>query len=811
MDGVAPRSGAPHRSLLSDNQFGHRQSVHPLFAPTAENPALPVVTIVTCGACGSRAASNGADFAGRSIRMAAMQLPPLPADASASDRPVRLRCRGELEFRPVNSRGRWRWHVRDPITLRYFQLDEAEYTVLRSLDGRRNLDEIRMRVERKLAPRRLTLAHLQAFLAVLHQQGLVVADAVGQGTHLLERQSTERKRRRRAAWANPLAIRLPGVDPSAMLDWLYPKCRWLFAWQALAIGCAFAVFVALRLGTRGEVLVERLPDLGSLTSAAGIVMFLLVVAMTKVLHELGHALTCRHFGGRCHEMGLMLLVFSPCLYSNVSQAWMIPEKRRRIAISAAGIVVELMLAAVCGFLWSVSEPGLFNTFCLYVAMVCSLATVLINGNPLLRFDGYYILSDWLEIPNLAEQSTKAVRGALSQIFLGVEDADDRFTDPSRRAWLLSYGVLSTAYRLALTAGILWFIYAALEPRGLALVAEAIAALTVVGILYRPVADAWKFIADPMQSGSVNWRRLIAASAVLLVAIVVLGSIPLPRRVTATGTVEPAGARRVYVPVAGLLHHATAAGKTVAQGDVLASLSNSDLAVELARIESRYDEQHSLVDSLMRRQISDAAAGGDLPTAREVLSDLKVLRDQRRRELRRLAIEAPISGTVFDPPKITKENDQTGDGAWHGSPLDAANVGVKLDVGTTLCIIGDAKRWEAIAAMDEDSVALVRAGQSARIQLDAWPGVVIDGKVIYVSEVTIDDDSSRGTASTADGEANRGGSNRTPGTKYQVRIALEPPHPRLLFGAVGTVKIDVRPSSLGSRVYESFRRTFSIGP
>lgn len=741
--------------------------------------------------------------------MVVMPPRPLSAEAPPRDRPVRLRCRGELEFRPVMSRGRWHWHVRDPIALRYFQLDEAEYTVLRSLDGRRSLDEIKTRVERKFAPRRLEIAHLQAYLAVLHQQGLVVADPTGQGVFLLERQAGERKRKWRAAWANPLAIRLPGIDPSAMLDWIYPKCKWLFAWQSLAVGFAFAAFAVLSLTARAGDLAPRLPDPSELTSSAGIVTFLLVVAVTKVLHELGHALTCRHFGGRCHEMGLMLLVFSPCLYSNVSQAWMIPEKWRRMAIGAAGIAVELMLSAVCGFLWSVSEPGSFNTFCLYVAVVCSLGTVLLNGNPLLRFDGYYILSDWLEIPNLSEQSAGAMRGALGRLFLGSDFADDRLSDVTRRAWLLTYGILSTGYRLALTAGILWFLYLALEPRGLAVVAEIIAAVTIVGIASRPAADAWKFVRSPLRSANVKWRRPIVASVLLGAVVVALGSIPLPRRVTAPAVVEPADARRIYVPVAGVLRGAVAAGETVSRGDELATLSNGELDLELARLESRYEQQQLLVDLLARRQISDSAAGGDLPTAREVLSDLKELWDQRRREVRRLRIASPASGTVFDPPTITEEDDRFVDLKRHGSPLDAANMGMKLDVGTMLCVVGDAERWVAIAAIDEESIALVRSGQNARIQLDAWPGVVLSGTVIDVADVSVDG-SSDDTAAGGEGAASRGRSSRPMGTRYQARIALESPHPRLLFGAIGSVKIDVPSSSLGSRVYESLRHTFSLG-
>ncbi|MEX2187648.1 MAG: hypothetical protein WD875_12670 [Pirellulales bacterium] len=723
---------------------------------------------------------------------------------------MRLRCRSELEMRPVMAAGRWRWNVRDPVALRYYQLDEAEYIVLRALDGRRGLEEIKSQVERAFAPRRLSLSHLQAFLAMLHREGLALADMPGQGAHLLRRQSEERRRRIWAACANPLAIRLPGFDPTAILDWLYPKCRWLFAWQWLALGVVFAMLVVVLLLTRGEVLMTRLPALRELASVGGILMIAVVVASTKILHELGHALTCRRFGGRCHEMGVMLLVFSPCLYSNVSQAWMIPEKWRRIAISVAGIVVELMLAAVCGFLWCVSEPGYFNTFCLYVAVICSLGTVLLNGNPLLRFDGYYILSDWLEVPNLAQQSSAAVHRVLRRCFLGIDDADQRLKETTHRGTLLAFGLLSTAYRVALTAGILWFVYVALEPRGLAFVAQLLAVLVIASMVFRPAAETWKFLRDPVRSRNVHWRRPIVVCTLLAAAIVVAGSTPLPRRVDATVTVEPKDTRHVYVPVSGVLQTALSVGKYVSRGDELAVLRNSDLELELVRVEERYEQQRLLVDLLARRQIADAAASGELPTAREVLQDLKELRDQRRAEHRRLTIVAPQSGTVFDPPPFADVARKSPASVPRGSPLDGANTGVTLDVGAPLCVVGDGERWEAIAGIDEASIALVRSGQSARVQLDAWPGVVIHGTVVDVAEVTIEDDTPEQFAAERASATDRGKSSRLKGTRYLARLKLESTHFALLFGATGTAKIDVEPASLGARLYETYRQTFSLG-
>ncbi len=222
-----------------------------------------------------------------------------------------------------------------------------------------------------------------------------------------------------------MALRLRGVDPNRFLGRVSPALGWLFSWwfvaasfllMGAALGLVIVHFDTLRL---------RAPGFSCVFQRYNLLWLAVAVAFAKVLHELWRAATCRHFGGDCHELGLMFLVFTPCLYCNVSDAWMMSNKWRRMAIGAAGMWVEMMLASAATFVWWWTGPGLLNGLCLDLMFVCSASTLLFNGNPLLRYDGYYILSDWLEVPNLREQASGVVRRWWTRWAFGVETPTDR--------------------------------------------------------------------------------------------------------------------------------------------------------------------------------------------------------------------------------------------------------------------------------------------------------------------------------------------------------------------------------------------------
>jgi putative peptide zinc metalloprotease protein len=727
---------------------------------------------------------------------------------SAAARPLALRMRPDLMVRPLVVLGRRNWGIKDPVSLAYFRLRDEEYAVLEMLDGEASSREIIERFNRRFAPRRLGPEQLQAFLARLHADGLVVADAVGQGAQLLARDQKQRRRKLVSTLSNPLAIRFPGIDPTPFLSRLEPAGRWMFSPLAIFGALTLMVAALVLVATHFAELQGRLPSLESFFTPRSAILMVLALSVTKVLHELGHALTCRRYGGECHEMGVMLLVFAPCLYCNVSDTWMFPSRFRRIAVAAAGMWVEGVLASLATFLWWFSEPGLVNSLALDVMIVCSVSTLLFNGNPLLRYDGYYILSDLVDIPNLAERSTTAFRAVTARVCLGVPMRRDRDTSPPRQAFLLAYAVGSTVYRWALAVILLWFCYRALKPFGLERIAELLAFGTFAGMIVPPLTRAVRFARSPAANARVRRGRLLVTLVVLAGVIVAIAALPLPLRVRAPIVIEPLDAQRVYVSEPGILKSTVRAGEIVAKDDTLATLTSDVVDFEIAKLTGERDQQRLHLQNLERRRGQDRTAAAQIPASKEALVSLDERLRARTEDRARLTLKAPIAGAVLPPQWKTANARGKQLGDWDGTPLVDRNLGSSLETGTLFCLIGDPRRVEAVAIVDQADVERIRTGQRAEIKLDESAGETVWATVTDIAEIDLAVAPRQlvygGELPVKKDEA---GDARPLVESYQVKLQLdEIDHPPLL-GARGRVRIFAAPESALDRLSRWLRGTF----
>tara|TARA_R110000850_G_scaffold77904_23_gene168797 strand:- start:4730 stop:6568 length:1839 start_codon:yes stop_codon:yes gene_type:complete len=609
---------------------------------------------------------------------------------------------------------------------------------------------------------------------------------------------------------NPLAIRFRGIDPHRLLNWLQPRTAVCFTPLFLLAALTLMGSAVTLVCTHLDAVINQLPDFATFFEARNLVLLACSLALVKIVHELGHALACKQLGGECREMGVMLLAFIPCLYVNVSDAWTMREKWHRIIVSSAGIFVELVISAVCVFLWWFSYPGLFHSLCLNIVVVCSVNTLLLNGNPLLRYDGYYILLDLLEIPNLRQRAQTIVSNRLHHWFFG-HKAETLLKEPRRlRRFLFAYGIASAIYRWFIVFAILTVCYYVLEPYGLEIIAQVMGAFVLLGMLIVPVKSAAVEIQTYSKAGQIQWRRFTIRTAGVLLFFAGLLLIPLPHRITAPALIELRNAKHVYVTAPGFLRSITTPQTSIAQGAVIAELSNEKIKQDLLKLTGQISEQEIRIATLERRQLDDPEAAQELPTAREQLLDLKDQLKQRQTDQRRLILKAPIAGTLIPAPRKTGNPAEADLSDWTGSPFDADNRNCFLDRGTWLCSLGNPDQLQARLIVDQEHVEFVEHGQSVRILLDEYPGEVLTGTIQEIAEIDLDDLHPnlihREELTT---EVDSSGKQQLSSTSYLALVTLKTPAEQPLIHSTGQAKIAVPPESLGKKMYRQLRKTIRL--
>jgi len=755
---------------------------------------------------------------------------PASSKLASTERALPVRRRPDLEIYPRCFQGRPCWVVKDPLGLQYFRLQEEEYLLFQMLDGQNSLQQMQQEFARRFRPRSIRTEEIQRFVAMLHQAGLVLSDRPGQGAELY-RQAAQRRRWRLAAGAaNLLAIRFRGVNPDAFLDRLLPYGGWIFSRHAVYIGCLMIFLALVSVVVHLDLFLARLPGFWEFFRLGNVPALMVVLAGMKVCHELGHALVCKRLGGSCTELGLMLLVFTPCLYCNVSDAWVWKSKWHRAAVSAAGIYVELLLASLATFLWWWTEPGLLQQLALAAMLLGSVNTVFWNGNPLLRYDGYYVLADLVETPNLHQKASAMVGRLAGRWLLGLPTVEDRLLPLRYRGWLVLYGIAAWVYRWFMLAGILWFLYRAWEPVRLQVVGQALAGATLVGLIGWPGYRMVRFFRTPGATGRINRRRvLLSLAGISLLSLAAL-AIPLPHYVTCPVEIRPAGASAVYVEVPGrLVRIAVRPGQWVRAGQLLAELHNPDAELEIARLEGLRDQAQLRLQNARWQQHRDPAAAAQLRQLEETLRTLEEQLTKRREDLARLRLTASKAGMVFAPPRKEPE-DQPGHRqdlpsrlpSWTGTPLEEKNLGAWLQPGDLFCLIGDPAQMEAVLQIDQTDVKWVQEGQPVKILLDAYPDRPLRYRPTESGWVELEiAELSRSESPGVQGVlAIRSGilpGHRNAGTgaldsdrpKYQARVLLDNAEGLLQPGLTGLARIRTENLTLADRLWRLVCQTFRL--
>ena len=710
----------------------------------------------------------------------------------AATPPLEIRKRPDLSVKTARYEGRTFYLIKDPIGLKYLRFRPEEHAILQLLDGRRSLPEIQAAFAAEFRPRKISTDDLLGYIGRLQDAGLLINETPGQTRVLLERSQQQQRRRRAAASTNFLYVKLPGVDPERFLNWLHPKVRWVYSPAGV-----FAA-VALMLAALTLVIVnfdefQSRPELArfhSFFNVYNIVWLWLALAVAKMIHEIGHGLTCTHFGGECHEMGLLFLVFSPCMYADVSDAWMLPNKWHRIAISAAGIYVEVVLASIATFVWWYTEPGLIHNLAFSTLIVCSVSTILFNANPLMRFDGYYVLSDLLEIPNLRGKASRLVQQFLVRWCLGI-DVPRQADMPQSRRWLFAvYAVSAYIYRWLITVAILFFLYTFLQPYKLGAISIALSMLVLTSLVVSPLLRLSRKLFQTKEPLLMNKLRLATTAFVLAGLIAGTLFVPIPLRVATVLTVEPSNVESVFVSVPGTLKSIyVEAGQRVRSGEPLIQLTNNNLRLQRLKLQ-RQVELHDVA----ARTFEALDKRGRAEQARLTKSDARQQLANRDRELDRLTLRSPRDGVILPPPELTVQAANSPNAPlanWSGVPLDDANLGSQLPVGTLICQIGHPDQMEAVLVIDQSDIEFVQIGSRVSMKFDAFPDKTLTGTIQEIAYQELES-TPRQLSTRLGGElptkVDQSGEERPFQASYQARVALDHFSERLQPGFRGRARI-----------------------
>jgi putative peptide zinc metalloprotease protein len=724
--------------------------------------------------------------------------------------------RPDLQIEQHTHQGKLFWVIKEPLGLRYFRFLEEDFRLLTWLDGTCSLDDLKARFDEEFVPQTITVPDLWQFVSMLHDNNMLVSNATGQGVQLHKRDRERRWKDFKARVSNVLAIRVKGIDPDPFLAWLYRWTSWFFTKTAVVL-CGL-----LGLSAVGLILVHfntfqtRLPTFHEFFASSNWIYLGCVLVGTKVLHEFGHGLSCKHFGCECHELGVLLLVFTPCMYCDVSDSWRLRSKWKRAAVAAAGMYVELCLASIATWIWwNTSGESVLNNICLCIMFVSSVSTLMFNANPLMRYDGYYILSDLTEIPNLREKSVTSLSRKAGQWLFEMDEPDTTYYPERNTGFFAAYAVAATLYSWFVTISILWFLHRVLKPYRLEIFGELMALFSLWSLAALPITTGVKYLTVPGRITTVRKMRMALAAAVVLLLLAAVIWLPLPYHVTCQLEIRPREAASIYVATPGRLDQiCVQAGEHVASGTVLAVTQNSDVAARLLEIESRRTLNATEIKNL--NFLSGAAAAEarkQLPQLQESLRSLDEQLAEKRREQAFLTLRAPTAGTILPPPPNQPQTDD--DAAlptWSGTPLDPQNLGAWLPTRTLFCQIGDPTKWEAILIIDQADMDFVQRQQTVSIKLDELPDQTFTGTISDISNTDLKIapqalSHKNGGALTTKGTA--AGSERPLNISYEARVPLDDPQQVLLPRLRGRAKIDAGSMSLGDRLWRYISHAFSF--
>lgn len=655
------------------------------------------------------------------------------------------------------------WTLHDPSSNRFYRLGWREFELLSRWDsGSAAALTARVEAETTLQVEQEDVDDLVRFLFSFDLLRASSPDATANMVKKADRQ--------RGSWAkwllhNYLFIRIPLLRPDRFLNLSYPYLRWVFSPLVAALVVAIGLIGLVRVARQWDVFLGTFVDMFSVQGAVG---FGITLGCLKGLHELGHAYTAKRFGCRVPTMGLALLVMVPVLYTDVNDAWKLSSRRQRLAIGLAGVTTELACAAFATFAWGSLQNGPARSVAFLVATSTWLTTVLINASPFMRYDGYYVLSDWLEVPNLHTRAFALAQWSLRETLLKLGDPVPEDMPPHRRRLLVVFAFLTWVYRFSLFLGIAAIVYHfAVKILGITMMAVEVGYFVVMPVV-REALTWWRRRADI----HLNLRTALTAAAAVAILLLVL--LPWRSAVEAPALLKSQQHIDIFAPEFGarLASISVHDGDSVAKGAPLVQLASPDLDYRLGRARTEIEisewqlgARGANPELLARSQVTER----EYEAAR---AEYRALQDQKSR----LDVTTPIAGEVVDV-------------------AEALDPGSWLAAKSRLMSVIDPTSMTVEAYVDEADLDRITVGDAASFVAEADTRIAFPLRLTEIARASTTVLPDPALASTMGGpiavrpqKQNEKQNELVPDrTLYRVRLALAEGHPapvtRILRGQV----------------------------
>ena len=641
--------------------------------------------------------------------------------------PIPTRLRPDLRWSPYSNDRTDLWIAHDPIYREFYFFSDVEKAIALSLDGIQSVNAIVQKCRRIDAA--ITASFVMNLVRRLDQASLLL--------HCNWRHSTPREMSQASRWLaktnSLIAWRVPLMNPTRAINALLPIGKLLFSKWALFAFLAIGFGCLLMLAERWTELAADLVTLQMGMRGDRLLLAAVLLLAIKALHELGHALACRVAGADCREIGVFFFFGVPCMYCDVSDAWRVPNRWTRMLVSAAGIITELMIAILAYVIWSVSSAQWVQSIALQIMLFCSIVTLLINANPLLRYDGYYILSDAMGIPNLADQASEAWAGLWRSWLFGVEGSGSVV----RRTALALFHLASSSYRWFLLAALIWGVNQwlfQLRLGGFGAILTTVIVTAVLANLWRGLRSCFSVreLREP-----IRWFPVCFWAIAFALLVWVGGTWRIPHHLFARGVVEYAEHVSLYARHSAILSEVIPDGSIAPAGRTIIETESPEL--ELDRIRSHGDLNVAKVRlrQAASRSVDDPLASRQLAELEKTVFAIEERVEKLEQERGQLQVQSQADGMFFEPLLEQAMSDISGRN--FGQPIKLSTLAKDrafVERGQTLGEIVLSNRWRVSTFINELEIDQCELGAKVRVRLDQMTGVTIPGKVVSISDESL---------------------------------------------------------------------------